>query len=326
MKSCIEYAPQTEAQKENGDKGICIKYKNETPGSAIRDSLTQVVQDPISQLQLDDDIASALTEVASAFISSVMTKGLAAFSEGVSDISAMTEACINERQTEISNAINGVDAKASGPSKCGGGSSSVDLKDGVDWKTVATAIKNKPTTSKEILAAKKGANDYVDGIKLEADGASQAAAKDRELELMQSELDGTCQGTYQGGVIAPEHAERIASRNKSLRIYGYPITGDDAKDNLPLGGGGVDGGIYFEGAFGFQTDANCNVIAGEFIIYGIGKPNGSVNKDGSYQAIFDALEVNMKTSGTRIFGIVNEYGYPHARGYMEGVFTPMGKL
>jgi hypothetical protein len=326
MKSCIEYAPQTEAQKENGDKGICIKYKNETPGSAVRDSLTQVVQDPISQLQLDDDIASALTEVASAFISSVMTKGLAAFGEGVGDISAMTEACINERQTEISNAINGVNPSTTGASKCVVGSSSVNLKDGVDWKTVATAIKNKPTTSKEILAAKKGSNDYVDGLQLEADGASQAAKKDKELELMESNLDGTCQGAWQGGVIAPEHAERIAARNKSLRIYNFPVTGNDAVDNLPLGGGGVDGGIYFEGAFGFETDANCKIIKGEFIIYGIEIPTGSVNKDGSYQAIFDGLEVNMKTDGTRIFGIVNEYGYPHARGYMEGIFTPMGKI
>ncbi len=326
MKTCSERSEPTAAQKENGDPGICIKYISQTPGTAVRDSLTQVVQDPISQLQLDDDIASALSEIASAFISSVMTKGLTAINGAVAEASAMTEACINERQTEISNAINGVTTTKKVASKCGDGESGVNLKDGVDWKTIATAIKNKPTTSKEILAAKKAGNDYSDSIELEADGASQAAKKDKELELMVSKLDGTCQGAYQGSVVAPEHAERIASRNKSLKIYGYPITGDDAVDNLPLGGGGVDGGIYFEGLFGFETDANCKIIKGEFIIYGIEIPTGSVNPDGSYQAIFDGLEVNMKTDGTRIFGIVNEYGYPHARGYMEGVFTPMKKI
>lgn len=326
MKTCAERSEPTEAQKENGDPGICIKYISQTPGTAVRDSLTQVVQDPISQLQLDDDISSALTEIAAAFISSVMTKGLTAINGAVADASAMTEACINERQTEISNAINGVNSTQTTKSKCADGKSRVDLKDGIDWKTIATAIKNKPTTSKDILDAEKFANNSVASIKLESDGASQAAKKDKELELMQSKLDGTCQGAWQGGVIAPEHAERIAARNKSLKIYGYPITGDDAVDNLPLGGGGVDGGIYFEGAFGFETDASCKIIKGEFIIYGIEIPTGSVNPDGSYNAIFDGLEVNMKTDGTRIFGIVNEYGYPHARGYMEGVFTPMGKI
>ena len=329
MKSCIEYSPQTEAQKENGDKGICIKYKNETPGSAVRDSLTQVVQDPISQLQLDDDIASALTEVASAFISSVMTKGLAAFGEGVGDISAMTEACINERQTEISNAINGVNPSTTGASKCVVGSSSVNLKDGVDWKTVATAIKNKPTTSKDLMDAKNLGDNFVATTKLEAEGAAEIKKRNTQFNLAQSKLDGTCEGSWNGGISSGEHAERIYARNKSLRERDPPVkvTGNDEIDNNNSGGGPPDGGQWLGGAFGFQTDAQCNIVSGNFVIHGyeFSPVGNSVGADGSFEFIAEGLPVFGKTDGTKIFGRVEEPGRPYVRGYIEGVFTPKSK-
>ncbi len=330
MKSCAEYAEQTEAQKENGDPGICTKYKSDTPGAAVKDSLTQVVQDPISQLQLDDDISSALTEIASAFISYVMTEGISSASaESLSKASAVTEACMAERQTEISDAINGTNRPKPAKSAC----NDDDLKNLASAKDLKlTEVNNASTTA----AARKKADDAAqagrDGATASADAdaataaaESEIAGKDAELKNTTSKLDGTCQGTYSGYVNAPSHEERISARNKALKAQGKKVTGNDAVDNAATGGGGVDGGIYMEGPFNFVTDVNCRIVSGEFIIWGYEYPRGTVSADGSYYDVFDGLEVNMKTVGTKITGIVNEYSNPFARGYMQGTFTPVAK-
>ena len=51
---------------------------------------------------------------------------------------------------------------------------------------------------------------------------------------------------------------------------------------LNAGGGGPDGGIYMQGTYAFETDANCNVIKGITMVfyayeYGI---SGTVVKGG----------------------------------------------
>ena len=81
---------------------------------------------------------------------------------------------------------------------------------------------------------------------------------------------GTLAAKISGVVNPPSQAERIAMRNRN-RANG---DGD---------GGGLDGGIYMQGAFDLKTDANGVVIASNIIIHGT--PNftavGRVTNDGS---------------------------------------------
>ncbi|CAN5598192.1 hypothetical protein BH10BDE1_BH10BDE1_20290 [soil metagenome] len=134
---------------------------------------------------------------------------------------------------------------------------------------------------------------------------------------------GGCNGTYAGNIDPPEHDVRIASRNQSLTDRGIPITGDDAIDNAATGGGGVDGGIYLQGTFQWETDANCNVTSGEVVIFGYPfAVSGAVNADGTFDLYYwgripGKIGADKKVSGK----VQHAGGEEHIHGVLNGVFT-----
>lgn len=124
-----------------------------------------------------------------------------------------------------------------------------------------------------------------------------------------------CAGTYTGRIDPPPQEVRIANRDRQLAEGG------------PLGGG-VDGGIYLAGAFAWQTDANCNIIAGNMILHG-GYTNvtGNVQTSGTSNISHDGGPAEVIRTGTNVTGKVMEGGGREwVYGEFVGAFTPNGKL
>jgi hypothetical protein len=121
----------------------------------------------------------------------------------------------------------------------------------------------------------------------------------------------TLAGIWQGRVDMPPQADRIAARDRWLASGGAL-------------GGGVDGGIYLDGAFGFETDANGNITKGEFILHGIQCPtSGNV---ASWCGI-PGGEFLVSKDGRNISGRVQEGGALSFKyGNIVGIFTAGGKL
>jgi hypothetical protein len=121
----------------------------------------------------------------------------------------------------------------------------------------------------------------------------------------------TLAGIWQGRVDAPSQPERIAARDKWLAMGGAL-------------GGGVDGGIYLDGAFGFETDANGNITNGEFILHGTRCPaSGNV---ASWCGI-PGGEFLVSKDGRNISGRVQEGGALSFKyGNIVGIFIAGGKL
>lgn len=134
---------------------------------------------------------------------------------------------------------------------------------------------------------------------------------------------GGCNGTYAGNIDPPEHDVRIASRNQSLTDRGIPITGDDAIDNAATGGGGVDGGIYLQGTFHWETDANCNVTSGEVVIFGYPfAVSGTVNAGGTFDLYYWGRIPGKINADKTVSGKVQHAGgEEHIHGVLNGVFT-----
>lgn len=143
-----------------------------------------------------------------------------------------------------------------------------------------------------------------------------------------------CMGSYVGGYSMPDKERRISNRNRSLNDRGIGVTGNDDIDNANAGGGPPDGGIWMAGSFQFETDGNCNVIAGQTMIfyayeYGI---SGTVNKDGTFNLTWSG----QGSSGQMVGGVDannNIYGdffHPapdsYVNGVLSGTFTKNGKL
>ena len=144
----------------------------------------------------------------------------------------------------------------------------------------------------------------------------------------------SCTGSYVGTYDMPDHDERIRLRNLSLINNGKQVTGNDAVDNAEAGGGGPDGGIYMQGSYAFETDANCNVVKGNTMVfyvyeYGI---SGTVVKGGestlTWSGQGSASELKIKvSSGNAISG---SFYHPapdsFVYGVISGTFTPNGKI
>jgi hypothetical protein len=143
-----------------------------------------------------------------------------------------------------------------------------------------------------------------------------------------------CTGSYIGSYDPPSHEERIRLRNLSLAGRGVAVTGNDDIDNANAGGGPPDGGIWMAGSYAFETDANCNVVAGQTLIfytyqYDIG---GTVGKDGTFKLTWSG-----QGSAGELFGKVDssnnisgEFHHPAPDNFVYGVlngrFTPNGKI
>lgn len=143
-----------------------------------------------------------------------------------------------------------------------------------------------------------------------------------------------CTGSYVGSYDPPSHEERIRLRNLSLAGRGVAVTGNDDIDNANAGGGPPDGGIWMAGSYAFETDGNCNVVAGTTLIfytyqYSIG---GTVNKDGSFNLtwsgqgsageLFGKVDANNRISGEFHHPAPDNFVY----GALNGTFTPNGKI
>ncbi|MDO8456250.1 MAG: hypothetical protein Q7T07_04980 [Burkholderiaceae bacterium] len=137
-----------------------------------------------------------------------------------------------------------------------------------------------------------------------------------------------CTGSYVGGASPPPHEVRIATRNRALAAKGVAVTGNDAVDNAATGGGGVDGGMYLEGNFAFETDANCNVIKGEFVIFGYPFPiSGTVNQDRTFTLSYLGPIVGRVNADNSITGeLQHGGGEEYIHGDLWGTFTPNGHI
>jgi hypothetical protein len=140
---------------------------------------------------------------------------------------------------------------------------------------------------------------------------------------------GSCQGSYVGSIDPPDHDVRISNRNRELANNGIALTGDDAIDNPKTGGGGVDGGVYLQGAFSFETDANCNVIKTNSNIFGQTITiTGKVNSDFTFE-MYDPEAgpfVGSVDGNNHITGQQREGGKEWVYGLLNGTFTPKGKI
>lgn len=138
-----------------------------------------------------------------------------------------------------------------------------------------------------------------------------------------------CTGSYVGGANPPSHEVRVATRDRSLIAKGIDISKmTEAEKNAATGGGGVDGGMYLEGTFAFQTDANCNVIAGDFVIFGYPFPiSGTVNQDRTFTLSYLGPIVGQVNADNSITGeLQHGGGEEYIHGVLWGTFTPNGKI
>jgi hypothetical protein len=138
---------------------------------------------------------------------------------------------------------------------------------------------------------------------------------------------GGCTGSYVGNVNPPPKAVRIAARNRYLTILGKKITGNDAIDNAGTGGGGLDGGMYLQGSFKWETDANCKVIKGVTVLHGhTFNISGTVAANKTFTLSFAGPIVGQVNANNGISGQVQEPGRTWVYGDMVGTFTPNGKI
>jgi hypothetical protein len=138
-----------------------------------------------------------------------------------------------------------------------------------------------------------------------------------------------CTGSYVGSVDQPSQEVRRSSRDTWLSLHGYnPAAMTEADKNAATGGGGVDGGIYMEGSFAFETDANCNVIKGQAILYG--SPfdiTGTVKADRTFALSYLGPIVGQINSDNSITGqLQHGGGEEYIHGVLRGTFTPNGKI
>lgn len=144
----------------------------------------------------------------------------------------------------------------------------------------------------------------------------------------------SCTGSYVGNYSAPDHAERIEARNRSLAGRGIAVTGNDAIDNGNAGGGDPDGGIWMAGSYAFETDANCNITKGTTLIFytyqydisGTVVKGAVSNLIWSGQGSVGEMEVEVDANN----GISGSFRHPapdtYVRGVLSGTFTPNGKI
>lgn len=152
--------------------------------------------------------------------------------------------------------------------------------------------------------------------------------KDNEAAGVVLDQGRTLAGTYTGRIDRPPYERRIANRDELLKRKGINTAGmTEAQKNAATKGGGVDGGVYLDGAFAFEADATGKIIAGEIIVHGTRfKALGTIKADGSF--IGSAYcSFNGKVSGTAITGeIIGGLHEEYHNGVLVGVFTPDGKL
>lgn len=138
-----------------------------------------------------------------------------------------------------------------------------------------------------------------------------------------------CTGSYVGGASSPSQDVRRASRDRNLMGRGIDISNlPEAEKNALTGGGGVDGGIYLEGSFAFETDVNCNVSKGNFVIFGYPFPiSGTVNQDRTFTLSYLGPIVGRVNADNSITGeLQHGGGEEYIHGDLWGTFTAGGHI
>ena len=139
----------------------------------------------------------------------------------------------------------------------------------------------------------------------------------------------SCTGSYVGGANPPSQDVRRAVRDRSLIAKGIDISNlTEEQKNALTGGGGVDGGMYLEGSFAFETDANCNVIKGDFVIFGYPFPiSGTVNQDRTFTLSYLGPIVGQVNADNSITGqLQHGGGEEYIHGVLWGTFTAGGHI
>jgi hypothetical protein len=138
-----------------------------------------------------------------------------------------------------------------------------------------------------------------------------------------------CTGSYIGYASPPSQDVRRAVRDRSLIAKGYDISNlTEEQKNALTGGGGLDGGMYLEGSFAFETDENCNVIAGDFVIFGYPFGiSGTVNQDRTFTLSYLGPIVGQVNADNSISGqLQHGGGEEYIHGVLSGTFTLGGKI
>lgn len=139
----------------------------------------------------------------------------------------------------------------------------------------------------------------------------------------------SCTGSYVGGANPPSQDVRRAVRDRSLIAKGIDISNlTEEQKNALTGGGGLDGGMYLEGSFAFETDANCNVIKGDFVIFGYPFPiSGTVNQDRTFTLSYLGPIVGQVNADNSITGqLQHGGGEEYIHGVLWGTFTAGGHI
>jgi hypothetical protein len=144
----------------------------------------------------------------------------------------------------------------------------------------------------------------------------------------------SCTGSYVGTYDMPDHAERIRVRNLSLAGRGIAVTGNDAVDNANAGGGGPDGGIYMQGSYAFETDANCKIVKGTTMVFYVYQYDvkGTTVKSGTSSLTWSGQgsQGDMKITVDANNAIGGKFYHPAPDSFVYGVisgkFTPNGKI
>jgi hypothetical protein len=142
-----------------------------------------------------------------------------------------------------------------------------------------------------------------------------------------------CAGSYVGTIDKPSPEAVKAMREESLRRRGIDLTGPISIDGIPEDPS-EQFGIWMEGNFAFETDANCKVVKGGTNIfytypYAI---EGTVNADRS----FDIVWTGSGSQG-QFIGQINPDGTISGQlkhpapddfiyGLLNGKFIPNGKI
>ena len=139
----------------------------------------------------------------------------------------------------------------------------------------------------------------------------------------------SCAGSYVGTIDKPSLEVRRAIAEESRRRRGITGPPDDNYINPP-----GEEGIWMEGDFAFETDANCKVVAGGTNLfysypYAIG---GTVNADRSFDIVWAGsgstgqfigqINPNGTISGQLKHPAPDDFIY----GLLNGTFTPNGKI
>ena len=125
----------------------------------------------------------------------------------------------------------------------------------------------------------------------------------------------TCEGVFIGKINAPIYGIKIANRDRQL-AEGGALTSR------------VDGGIYFEGTFAWETNEQCIVVKSQSTVFGLPVSiRGVVQSDGVFNLTHDKGFINGKVDGTSVGGRITEgVGREWVYGDLVGAFKPYEKL